>query len=72
MFDQKDLNKLVAISLVSERPKQIVANSLKLPEPTLDAFINWLATEINADRSIAKKLITDSPVLMKVAFILAG
>jgi len=71
MFRQENLSRLVAISLVSEKPKQIVASSLKLSEPTLDAFIDWLAAEVNADRSVAKKLIANSPVLLKIAFILA-
>ncbi|RKY33148.1 MAG: hypothetical protein DRP74_00415 [Candidatus Omnitrophota bacterium] len=71
MFNQKNLNKLVAISLVSDKPKQVVASSLKLSEPTLDAFIDWLAAEVNANRSVAKKLIANSPVLMRIAFILA-
>jgi len=66
-----DFSKLAALSLVSEKPKQRVAEALGLSSPTLDEFISWVAREAGVDEDRAKEIILNSPILMKVAFILA-
>lgn len=65
-----NLGELVTLSLISDRPKQKLAEKLGI-EPNCKAFIQYVMKEKCITEEQAKNLIMENMTLLRMMFILA-
>ena len=66
---EKAIKQLVICSLISEKPKEAIAE--KLGVKNINDLIQFIAKEEQISTEEAKRKIAESPTLLGIAFILA-